>query len=79
MDTDLPVHRRRPRFDSEEAAMAAITIDQDTCEKTGVCSMVCPEDVFKHEDGRTEVVNPGSCTYCWLCVDNCTSGAIELD
>jgi Pyruvate/2-oxoacid:ferredoxin oxidoreductase delta subunit len=64
---------------SEELAVAKITIDQKTCEKTGVCATICPEDVLVHEDERTEVVDPNACTYCWLCVENCASGAIELD
>ena len=57
----------------------AITIDPELCEGTGVCEQVCPEDVFEHESGRTTVAQPNLCSECWICVDQCTAGAIEID
>ena len=56
-----------------------ISIDKDTCENSGVCLQVCPEDVFAEEDGHIVVINPRNCTNCWICVENCASGAIEID
>lgn len=57
----------------------SVTIDYEACEATGVCEQVCPEDVFQHKDGRTRVVLPEACTQCWICVENCAAGAIEID
>jgi len=57
----------------------AIQIDFDLCESTGACATVCPENVLEHDNGRTTIVNAQACTTCWICVDNCVSGAIELD
>ncbi len=56
-----------------------ISINSDLCEQTGVCAQVCPEDVFDTVDGKVVVMNPGQCTSCWICVENCASGAIELE
>lgn len=56
-----------------------ITIDSDQCEATGACAMVCPEDVIDLSDGRPVIVNRLACTTCWKCVENCPSGAIELE
>jgi len=56
-----------------------VSIDSDQCENTGVCAQVCPEDVFEGGDARSRVVRAEACTYCWICVDHCVSGAIELD
>ena len=56
-----------------------VTIDYHLCEATGVCSQLCPEDVLEHDHGRTNVINAMACTQCWICVDNCVSGAIEID
>ncbi len=57
----------------------ALSIDYDLCEASGVCAMVCPEEVFEHLTGRTTIVKPEACTYCWICAENCASGAISLD
>lgn len=56
-----------------------VTIDGETCEGTGVCAIVCPEDVLEFEDGRPKIVKNAACTNCWICVENCVSGAIEID
>ena len=56
-----------------------ITIDTDACETSGVCSMVCPEDVIEHKDGRPVIVNNLACTSCWKCAESCVSGAIDVD
>jgi len=57
----------------------AVHIDVDLCENTGCCSAVCPEDVLAVEDGRTQIVDQQKCTSCWICVDNCIAGAIDVD
>jgi len=57
----------------------AIQINYDICESSGVCAMVCPEDVIEYENGRIEITNQLACTDCWICIENCTAGAIELD
>ena len=57
----------------------AISIDYELCEATGVCEQVCPEDVFEHENGSTKIVMPNQCTECWICVEQCVAGAIEID
>ncbi len=55
-----------------------IRIDYDICENTAVCSEVCPENVLEPGRGHTLVVKPEACTECWICVENCVSGAIEI-
>ena len=43
------------------------------------CVAVCPEDVLEQENGHTTIVDAQACISCWICVDNCVSGAIEVD
>jgi ferredoxin len=62
----------------KQRAIVAIRIDHDLCEATGVCAEICPEDVIEHVHGHSSVVRPEACTECWLCVENCVSGAIEI-
>jgi NAD-dependent dihydropyrimidine dehydrogenase PreA subunit len=57
---------------------AGIKIDFDLCEATGVCAEVCPEDVLEHINGNTKVIAAQKCTECWICIENCVSGAIEI-
>jgi NAD-dependent dihydropyrimidine dehydrogenase PreA subunit len=56
-----------------------ITIDSDACEGAGTCAVVCPEDVLEFKDGRPLILNNRACTNCYICVENCASGAIEVD
>ena len=57
----------------------SIMLDPELCEGTGVCEQVCPEDVFEHDEGKTRIVNARACTECWICVENCVAGALQID
>lgn len=66
-------------FSASQEQPLGLAIDTDTCESTGVCASVCPEDVLEIRDGKPVIVALGNCTTCWICVNNCVSGAIEID
>jgi len=57
----------------------AITIDSDACESTGVCALVCPEEIIEIVNSRPVVVNNLACTSCWKCAESCISSAIDVD
>ncbi len=59
--------------------MNEVKIDREACENNQICVEVCPEDVFEVRSQRVEVVRPESCTACWLCVQDCPAGAIEVE
>jgi NAD-dependent dihydropyrimidine dehydrogenase PreA subunit len=81
---DKPSPHELDRIDTHESAgerlgqYVSIKIDYDLCDDTGACVMVCPEDVLESSGGHTRVVRPEACTECWLCVENCPLGAIDL-
>ena len=56
-----------------------ISIDNDRCESTGVCAIVCPEDVIEFRDSRPVILNNMACTSCWKCAESCISSAIDVD
>ena len=68
----------RPETADKDKGRAIVRIDADACEDTGVCAMVCPEGVFVLRQGHAHVVKPTACTECWICVENCVSGAIAI-
>jgi NAD-dependent dihydropyrimidine dehydrogenase PreA subunit len=72
------IDRRENPADRAPAHRVLVKIDYDLCEDTGVCAMVCPEDVFEFKGGHSHVIKPTGCTECWICVENCVSGAIEI-
>lgn len=63
---------------NEKIKQTVIRIDYDICEDSGVCTEVCPEDVLTLRGGHTRIDKPEACTECWICVENCVSGAIEI-
>jgi MinD superfamily P-loop ATPase len=84
-DDSVPTLPGLERIDTQETANerqqkgAVIRIDYDLCDETGACAMVCPEDVIAKEHSYPTVVDPRACTECWICVENCPSGAIEIN
>ncbi|MGC8875287.1 MAG: 4Fe-4S dicluster domain-containing protein [Chloroflexia bacterium] len=60
-----------------------IEIDATRCPEPaacGVCTRVCPVDVFRLEGSRllTDPENEDECTLCNLCLEQCPQGALRL-
>jgi len=59
--------------------MIDVKIDYEACEDNRFCFEVCPEDVFVLRNSKIVVENPDTCTMCWLCVNNCPTGAVTIE
>ena len=74
-----------PEFDKIERQdergqkkQVVVRIDYDLCDNSAACTMVCPEDVLDAGKGHPIIAKPEACTECWICVENCGSGAIDI-
>ncbi len=59
--------------------MPIVIIDRSTCENNGQCFEVCPDEVFERSGDVVTVNKQDQCTYCWLCVEVCPTGAVTID
>lgn len=59
--------------------MAIVIIDRSICEGNAMCFEVCPDDVFTRNGEAIMVGKQEACTYCWLCVEVCPSGAVTVE
>jgi 2-oxoglutarate ferredoxin oxidoreductase subunit delta len=56
-----------------------IRVDHDLCKSCGICSRLCPRDVFDTDGhGRPLVSRPGDCSRCGFCEQHCPDFAIEV-
>ena len=56
-------------------------IDEELCDRCGICYGVCPQDVFSFDrkgKGIPEVAYPRECWYCGACVIDCPRRAVSL-
>jgi NAD-dependent dihydropyrimidine dehydrogenase PreA subunit len=76
-DSGLDAKRTDPAA-GPGSGRTVVIIDYDLCDDAGTCATVCPEEVFEFKNGHSQVIDASSCTECWICVENCASGAIEI-
>jgi ferredoxin len=76
--TDIDKIDRADSASQRAKKAPVIRIDYDLCENSGCCVQVCPEDVIETRAGQSVIVQPVKCTECWICVENCAAGAVEI-
>lgn len=59
--------------------MADVKINPILCENNQLCFDICPEGVFAIDKGKVVVAQPDDCTECFMCVENCPTGAVSID
>ena len=64
---------------TKRRAPEAILIDLDLCKSCGICSGLCPQDVFDVDDlGHPVVARLDDCTTCGFCERHCPDFAIAI-
>jgi len=76
--TDVDKIDREDSANTRTIKAPVVRIDYDLCENSGVCVQVCPEDVIETRGGQSVVAQAAKCTECWICVENCAAGAVEI-
>ena len=58
--------------------IANIKYDKEKCIGCGMCTEVCPRDVFDWEEEKAVLTNRDNCIECGACSKNCPVDAIEV-
>ena len=56
-----------------------LELAQDRCTGCGLCTEVCPHQVFEIKDKKAQIVDRDKCMECGACQINCAFGAIHVD
>lgn len=85
----LSIPKKEDLLHFDETAEGEIKIDEDKCNRCGICKAFCdafllferdPEKINPEMPHEFEpvVIDPEKCDYCGLCVDLCPEDAIEV-
>ena len=58
--------------------VSTLVLNQDICIGCGLCTEVCPHNVFELHNGKAEIVDFNACMECGACVNNCPSNALKV-
>lgn len=59
--------------------VATLELDEDTCIGCGMCTVVCPHQVFVLEGDKAVIRAFDACMECGACALNCPVKAINVD
>lgn len=58
--------------------VSTLTFQPDKCIGCGMCTQVCPHNVFIVKGKKAEIYDKDSCMECGACAKNCPFNAIEV-
>ncbi len=58
--------------------VVALRLDGEACIGCGMCTMVCPHEVFMIEGRKAFIVDRDACIECGACANNCPVHAIGV-
>lgn len=58
--------------------VVTLKLDSSLCSGCGMCTIVCPHNVFVIEKGKATIQDSDSCMECGACAKNCRFGAISV-
>lgn len=58
--------------------VVTLKLDEEKCTGCGICTEVCPHQVFKLFDGKVAIQDRDSCMECGACARNCPFSVISV-
>lgn len=58
--------------------VVTLKLDRNKCTGCGMCTVVCPHEVFTMQDAKAIIKSIDSCMECGACAKNCKYDAIEV-
>lgn len=59
--------------------VATLSLNPDKCTGCGMCTQVCPHNVFAMENSKVTIRDRNSCMECGACVKNCPFQALKVN
>jgi ferredoxin len=59
--------------------VVTLKLDPDKCIGCGMCTEVCPHDVFALNAKKANIISKNACMECGACQMNCPAAAISVD
>jgi len=59
--------------------VTTLKLDVDKCIGCGLCTQVCPHEVFAINSKKAEIINKDACMECGACQMNCPAAAITVN
>ena len=59
--------------------VTTLSLYSDKCTGCGMCTEVCPHNVFEIRDRKAVVLDRDRCMECGACASNCAFNAISVD
>ena len=60
------------------AGVTTLKLDRETCVGCGMCTHVCPHQVFSLKQGKAAIIDRDGCMECGACATNCPVRAVSV-
>jgi MinD superfamily P-loop ATPase containing an inserted ferredoxin domain len=58
--------------------IVSLRLNEELCNGCGMCTKVCPHEVFEISEGKSHIINRDYCMECGACALNCPTKAIYV-
>ncbi len=58
--------------------VVSLKFDPSKCNGCGMCTTVCPHQVFEMQHNKCQIINKDRCIECGACMLNCTTHALTV-